>query len=109
MVDIEKITDIDTRNSLMRLYEMGVTPIQIFEHETKSKNKNNNNFITLDEAKNLVVKFVYSNKFNVLKTKYYENNKYSKDPQYKEENIFSSYLKISKIMPIDNATIKIFK
>ena len=108
MVDIKKITDIDTRNSLMRLYEMGVTPIQIFEHETKSKNKNNNNFITLDEAKNLVVKFVYSNKFNVLKTKYYENNKYSKDPQYKEENIFSSYLKISKIMPIDNATIKIF-
>ena len=108
MVNIEKITDIETRNTFMRLYETGITPSQIFEHETKSKGKNNNNVIPLDEGKYFDVKLFKSNKFNILKSKYYENNKYSKDPSYKEENLKFSYLKISKITALDNYIIRIF-
>ena len=111
MVKIDKITNIDIRNSLMRQYEMGVTPFQIFESETKSKtkyNSNNNILITLDETKIIEVKFINSNKFNILKNKYYENSKYSTDPEYKEENKKLSFLKTSKITSIEDLKIKIF-
>ena len=104
-VKIESIKDIDARNALMRQYEMGVTPFQIFESE--SKNKINSNSVTLDESKNLIVKTINSNRFNYLKYKHYENNKYSNDPVYKEENIKSN-LKIVKITNIDNEKIKVF-
>ena len=105
-VKIESIKDVDTRNALMRQYEMGVTPFQILESE--SKNKNNNNTITLDESKNLIVKSINSNRFSHLKNKHYENNKYSNDPTYKEENIKLSNVKIVKITNIDNEKIKVF-
>ena len=107
MVDIEKITDPNIRNSLMRLYETGVTPIQIFEHEIKSKVNYHNNLITLDEGKNFVVKFIRSNKFSSLKSQNYENHKYSRDQSYKEENLKISHLKIIKIIPLDNLSIRI--
>jgi hypothetical protein len=107
MVDIEKITDLNTRTSFMRLYETGVTPIQIFEHEIKSKVNYHNNLITLDEGKNFVVKFIRSNKFSSLKSQNYENNKYSRDFSYKEENLKSSHLKIIKIIPLDNLSIRV--
>ena len=108
MVNIEKITDIETRNSLMRLYETGITPSQIFEHETKSKSKNNRNVITLDEGKKLDFKLIKSNKFNTIKSKNYKNNELSKDSSYKKENVINSYLKISKIVALDNYIIRIF-
>ena len=92
MVKIENIANIDTRNSLMRQYEMGVTPFQIFEYETKNKVKDNN-FITLDEGENYIIKFINSSKFNILKSKYYENYKYSNDPIYKDETLNLAYLK----------------
>ena len=109
IVKIESVTDIDTRNSLMRQYEMGVTPYQIFENETKNKIKHNtNNILNIDEGKNYIIKFINSSKLNLLKTKYYENYKYSSNALYKEENIKISYLKISKITPVDNSKIRIF-
>ena len=110
IVKIETITDIDTRNSLMRQYEMGVAPIQIFENEAKNKirSNNSNNLITLDEGKNYIIKFINSNKFSILKSKHYENYKYSADPIYKDESANLSFLKISKIMPVDNLKIRIF-
>ena len=111
MVKIETVEDFDIRNSLMRQYEMGVIPIQIFENETKSKiknNSNNNNFISFDEGKNFSIKIITSSKFNILKSKYYENYKYSKDPAYKDEALNLSYLKISKITQVENLKIRIF-
>ena len=109
MVKIESVSDIDARNSLMRQYEMGVIPIQIFEYETKSKVKNStNNLLSLEEGKNYIIKFINSGKFNILKSKYYENYKYSNDPIYKDESINISYLKISKITPVENLKIRIF-
>ena len=109
IIKIETITDSETRNSLMRQNEMGVTPTQLFENETKSKSKHNSNkTITLDEGKNFIIKFINSNKFTTLKSKYYENNKYSNDPKYKKENLDFSYLKISKIISTENLKLKIF-
>jgi len=83
-VKIESIEDIITRNCLMRQYEMGVTPFQIFESE--SKNKNNQKF-TLDNFKKLKYKIIKSNQNEI----------------YKKENI-----KIEKISFIENEKIKIF-
>ena len=109
IIKIDTISDNDTRNSLMRQNEMGVTPTQLFENETKGKIKHNSNkVITLDEGKNLIIKFINSTKFSTLKNKYYENYKYSNDPKYKEENLDFSYLKISKIISIENLLLKIF-
>ena len=105
-VKINSIKDIDARNALMRQFEMGVTPFQIFDSE--SKNRININSITLDQSKNLVIKTIYSNKFNLLKNKHYENYKYSNDVVYEKANIKLSSLKIIKITNIDSERIKIF-
>ena len=98
-VKIDSIKDIDSRNALMRQYEMGVTPFQIFESESKNKMKNYLNN-TLDESKNITFKIMNLVKFKSLKNKEYENSK--------EENIILSYLKISKIFFIENDKLKIF-
>ena len=107
IVKINNIKDTDSRNALMRLYEMGVNPFQIFDTESKNKNKSNSN-ITLDEGKNLIIKRIKSSKFDYLKSKHYENNKYSNDIMYKEENNNLSCLKILKIVFLENDKIKIF-
>ena len=106
-VKIESIKDNDSRNALMRQYEMGVTPFQIFEFETKNKMRNNQS-ITLDEVKNLSFKVINSQVFDALKRKNYENNKYSNDPMYKEEQIKLSSLKIVKMAFVENEKLKIF-
>ena len=106
-VKIDSILDNDMRNALMRQYEMGVTPSQIFESESKIKLKNNQNN-TLDESKKIKFKLINSSKFNQLKHKYYENHKYSSEKMYKEENIKLSFLKIVKMVYTDNEKLKIF-
>ena len=97
-VKIDSIKDDIKRNCLMRQYEMGVTPSQIFESE--SKNKNNQN-ITLDESKNIMYKIIKSTFFNNLKSKNNENHK-NKDEEKCEEE------KIVKISCIEKEKIKIF-
>ena len=104
-VKIDSIKDIDSRNALMRQYEMGVTPFQIFESESKNKIENSQN-ITLDESKNLTFKTMNLIKFKSLKNKEYENHKVASDKIYKEENL--TYLKIAKISFIENEKLKIF-
>ena len=81
-VKINSIKDIDSRNALMRLYEMGVTPFQIFESETKNKIKNPQN--TIDESKNITYKLINSIRFNQIKGKIND----------KKENLKLSFLKI---------------
>ena len=106
-VNIDSIEDNDTRIALMRLYEMGVTPSQIFESESKNKIKITQNN-TLDESKNIIFKIINSSNFNQLKHKYYENHKYSNEKMYKEENINLSFLKIIKMVYVENEKLKIF-
>ena len=108
-VKISSIEDIDSRNALMRQSEMGVVPFQIFDAESKNKIKNiSNNNMTLDESKNLVIKKIKSSRFTALESKKYQNDKLSNDPMYKEENVYSSHLKIIKITCLDGERIKIF-
>ena len=104
-VKINSIKDIDSRNALMRQYEMGVTPFQIFESESKNKLKNNQN-LTLDESKNIAFKTMSLAKFKSFKNKEFENHKVNSDRINKEDNL--SYLKIAKISFIENEKLKIF-
>ena len=106
-VKIDSIKNNDSRNALMRQYEMGVTPFQIFESESKNKIKNNQNN-TLDESKSINFKIINSTRFNQLKNKHYENHKYSNEALYKEENIKLSFLKIIKMIFVENEKLKIF-
>ena len=106
-VKIDSIKNNDSRNALMRQYEMGVTPFQIFESESKNKIKNNQNN-TLDESKSINFKIINSTRFNQLKNKHYENHKYSNEALYKEENIKLSFLKIIKMIYVENEKLKIF-
>ena len=39
MVKIDKNVDVDERNALMRLVEVGITPKQIFKKETSQRNE----------------------------------------------------------------------
>ena len=41
MVNIENIKDVDEKNAMMRLVEVGVTPLQIFSSESKPRNDMN--------------------------------------------------------------------
>ena len=99
-VKIDSVKDSDSRNALMRQYEMGVTPIQIFD--TESKNKMNQNS-TIDESKNIIVKAINSKLFDYLKNKHFEKSKNNNDNRKN-----SSFLKILKIAFIENEKLKIF-
>ena len=105
-VNIDLIKDNDSKNALMRQFEMGITPFQIFEAESKNKNKKNQN--TLDESKNLSFKIINSPRFKNLKNKHYENHKIMNDKAYKEENNLLSSLKIVKMDFIENDQLKVF-
>ena len=100
IVKIESIDDIDVRNALMRQYEMGVTPYQIFESESKNKIRNSQN-ITFDESQNLTYKIINSKIFDELKSKNYKSND-------NEEKIKKSSLKIIKMDFEENGKLKIF-
>ena len=101
-VKIDSIKDIDSRNALMRQYEMGVTPFQIFETESKNKNNQNN---TIDESKNIIIKTMNSKLFDYLKNKHLEKSKNNNDNINRKN---SSFLKIVKIAFIENDKLKIF-
>ena len=90
MVKIDNIEDQDSRNALMRLFEMGVTPFQLFDNESKQKIEKNvfiskNNIYSnskakfIEESKNIHADFINSNKFhtinNNIKTQKNETNK----------------------------------
>ena len=74
MVKIENIKDIDMRNALMRLVEVGISPMQILDSESKVKIdkkiflQSNSVYAkskgkTLDEAENLEMKVIESQRY----------------------------------------------
>ena len=74
MVKIENIKDIDMRNALMRLVEVGISPMQILDSESKAKIdkkiflQSNSVYAkskgkTLDEAENLEMKVIESQRY----------------------------------------------
>ena len=108
MVRIDTIKDLDMRDSMMRLVEVGVTPSQIFDKDSKCKidkkellKKKLYSFavgITLDESNQL-------HKFNLTTQKYksiyediYKNDKVTHNKDYKQK-IYPSIIAIKCINP----------
>ena len=118
MVKIDDITDPDSRNALMRLIEIGVTPLQIFAADTKQQFDKKQlleksplflnakgNFIY--ENKNLTCKIIKSNNFNNIKKKIYGNDKCNKNKYTLEKNDYGN-IRIIKMMQIEHNNIKVF-
>ena len=112
-IDIFNNND-DTRNALMRLVEVGMTPLQLFENECKPRidknlliNKNpiysNNKGTFLYESNNIHIKNIKSPKYKRLCQHFYYNNNSSSNKDYK----INIYPKVVKIKCINNGYIKI--
>ena len=119
MVKIDDITDPDSRNALMRLIEIGVTPLQIFSVDSKTKydkkqflekspiyQNNKGNFVY--EEKELATKIIKLINFKNIKKKLYENEKLSKNKLYTLDKNDFSMIKIIKMKQIENNNIRIF-
>ena len=115
MVKIDNIRDIDMRNALMRLVEVGMTPMQILNVDSKPKIDKNEFLLknsiyslskgnTLDESNKLISVIIESQKYNFFSTKNYENQKNSlnKDVSQVIEPI------ITKIICINPKLLKVF-
>ena len=115
MVKIDNIKDVDMRNALMRLVEVGVTPMQIMDVDTKPKidkkeflAKNKNYSLskgnTLDESTKLISIVLESQKYNYFSSKNYDNlkNTFNKEFHQVIEPI------ITKIICINPKLLKIF-
>ena len=95
MVKIDSITDYDTRNALMRLCEVGVTPKQIFKNDSKPKNeKNESKGKFLYESTQLSMFGIICKKYDELVKKLYVNKSINKEY---EEQIFPKIIKIKWI------------
>ena len=119
MVKIDDITDPDSRNALMRLIEIGVTPFQIFATDTKPQLDKKQflekspiylnakgNFIY--ENKPLTCKIMKSNNFNNIKKKIYENDKCTKNKEYALDKNNYGNIRIIKIKQIEHNNIKVY-
>ena len=119
MVKIDDITDPDSRNALMRLIEIGVTPFQIFATDTKQQLDKKQflekspiylnakgNFIY--ENKPLTCKIMKSNNFNNIKKKIYENDKCTKNKEYALDKNNYGNIRIIKIKQIEHNNIKVY-
>ena len=95
MVKIDSITDYDTRNALMRLCEVGVTPKQLFKTDTKQRNeKIEMKGKYLYESKELYSLSVIIIKYDEIVKKIYVNKSINKEY---EEQIYPKIVKIKWI------------
>ena len=115
MVKIESIKDVDMRNALMRLVEVGVTPMQILDVDSKPKIDKKEYLLknsvyslskgfTLDESTKLTSQMFETQKMTFFTSKYYENYKNSYCKEYKQV----VEPKITKIICINPKLLKIF-
>ena len=92
MVKIDSVTDYDTRNALMRLCEVGVTPKQIFKNDTKQRNeKIEYKWSYFYESQKLYKFKILCLKYDELVKKLYVNKSINKEY---EEQIFPKIIKI---------------
>ena len=115
MVKIDNIKDVDMRNALMRLVEVGMTPMQILDVDSKPKLDKKDFLIknpiystskgnTLDESTKLVSTIIETQKYKLFSDKLYENpkNTFNKEIQQVVQPI------ISKIIFVNQKLLKIF-
>ena len=109
MVKIDNIEDSDSRNALMRLVEIGVTPFQLFDNESKQKVDKNiiitkNNIYSyskdsfLEESSSINSSKITSTKYNSINNNIYQNHKYTSNKEIKQE-IFQKIAKIIWLSP----------
>ena len=111
-VKLQHLTDADMRNALLRLVEIGVTPLQLFDSECKSRIEKNvfltknpifspfqGDFIYQTE-KNILIRSIKSAKYNRICERWYKNPSNPKYSMY-------IYPKIVKIIPLDYGVLKI--
>ena len=114
MVKIDKIKDIDMRDAMMRLVEVGVTPSQIFDKDSKGKNELKELFkhgvfsyakgIFLDESNKLNKYYITSNNYKLIYTRLYENKTLTHNKDY-NEIIYPAIIAIKCLNP---KNLKIF-
>ena len=109
MVKIDSIEDSDSRNALMRLVEVGVTPFQLFDNESKQKidkntflSKNKDNF--LEESKNIQSLNMKSAKYTLINNNTYLNPKNSSNKDIKQIIL----PKITKIINVSPNNLRIY-
>ena len=115
MVKIDTIEDTDSKNALMRLVEIGVTPFQLFSNDSKQKIEKNTYFSKntifssskdcfLEECKSLRLVVIKSAKYNIINNNIYQNHKNTSNKEI-NQTIFQ---KISKISWMSHNSLKIF-
>ena len=108
MVKIDSIEDPDSRNALMRLVEVGVTPFQLFDSESKQKNdknsisKNKDNF--LEESKSIHSLTIKSAKYTLINNNTFLNPKNSSNKEIKQIIL----PKISKIVNVSPNNLRLY-
>ena len=109
MVKIDTVEDPDSRNALMRLVEVGVTPFQLFDNESKqkvekttvlSKNKDN----VLEESKSIHSISMKSAKYTLINNNSFINPKNSSNKEIKQ----IIFPKISKIINISPNNLRLY-
>ena len=103
-VKIESFEDADTRNTLLRLFEVGITPLQLFDNECKSKIEIDNKSKIFYESKNFSIKYIKSSKYKRICEHFYYNNNSSSNKDYK----INIYPRIIKMKCLNNDLIKVF-
>ena len=114
-VKIDSFKDQDTKNALMRLVEVGVTPLQLFDKEcnpkiekeillTKNPIYSNSKGKFFYESTNISIKKIKSAKYKRICEHFYYNNNSSSNKDYK----INIYPKIIKIKWLKNDYIKLF-
>ena len=108
MVKIDKIKDIDTRDAMMRLVEVGVTPIQILDKDSKGKIEKKDVLkhgiysyakgVFLDESTKLNKYYITTNNYKLICTRLYENMSLTHNKEY-TERIYPSIIAIKCINP----------
>ena len=115
IVKIDSFKDQDTKNALMRMVEVGVTPLQLFDKEcnpkiekdillTKNPIYSNSKGKFFYESTNISIKKIKSAKYKRICEHFYYNNNSSSNKDYK----INIYPKIIKIKWLKNDYIKLF-
>ena len=113
-VKIDLFNDNDTRNALMRLVEVGMTPLKLFDAEckprieknmllTKNPIYSNSKGAFFYESNKIRIKYIKSSKYKRICDHFYYNNNSSSNKDYK----INIYPKISKIKWINPNCIKL--
>ena len=113
-VKIDSFNDSDTRNALMRLVEVGMTPLKLFNIECKPRIEKNlllsqsqiyskNKGVFLYESSKINIKYIKSAKYKRICDHFYYNTNSSNNKDYK----MNIYPKIAKIIYTNNDFIKL--